>query len=181
MPTDDDPGWGLSWWLLAVLVFPPAVFLFTRGRTDLRSLRKLFLAAAISLIAFLRVTLVLEPDTSARRPAFALVAIGLAVSACGAVVFFPTRLEVDDEKRLAASYSINSFIGLAFAVSGALYGFVAFFLSGERWAYPATLPFAFLGLYLAAPTRARLARIQRQVDAQGSQLSLVRALQTTAP
>ncbi|HEV8621350.1 MAG TPA: hypothetical protein VGR33_00445, partial [Actinomycetota bacterium] len=62
------------------------------------------------------------------------------------------------------------------ANSAALFGFVGVFIGGSFWLYLLGLAFALPGLALIAPTRADIERRQRQIEAQGSSLSLLDAL-----
>lgn len=77
---------------------------------------------------------------------------------------------------LAASYRGVMFIGIGFADSVALFGFAGIFIGGKFWLYFLGLAFALVGLALIAPTRADIERRQRQIEAQGSTLTLLEIL-----
>lgn len=91
------------------------------------------------------------------------------------------RLDVTSPGNLAASYRARTFIGIGSAEVPALAALVGVFVMGAYWIYLVGLAFALAGLSLVGPTRREIAPRQEQIAAQGSPLSLVKALMEAPP
>jgi hypothetical protein len=86
------------------------------------------------------------------------------------------RLDTASLETLAGSYKNQFFLGIAFAESAGLVGFVGVFLTGRLSSYLVGLAFALIGFAMMAPTRRNIERRQQEIMARGSALSLGEAL-----
>jgi hypothetical protein len=85
-------------------------------------------------------------------------------------------LDMSSPVRLADSYRTAFFLGVAFSEMPGLGAFVGAVVTGHLVVYVVGLGFTAAGMALVAPTRADIARRQRDLMAWGSMLSLGRAL-----
>lgn len=193
-----DPGWGpaLRRWLPYGLV-PFGTELVRmrtpRGVDGLTSIR----IAYLSLVTPLLLILVLLPTLSggweggsSRGGLFLLILVVYGISSLAGIVWARRRPLISSSPEphialspepLAAAYRAAFFLQIAFTESPALMGFAFTFLAQAAWPYLLGLAFTAVGLALAAPSRAALARRQAEITAAGLPLSLVEALRTTPP
>lgn len=87
-------------------------------------------------------------------------------------------MSTTDARSLAESYRSNLLLGIALNQAPLLLSFLLCFITDELWPYLLDLPFYLIGMALIAPGRRNLNRRQKQISAQGSALSLGRALST---
>ena len=124
------------------------------------------------------------PTTSSSTPTTTIAAtpwiVALSVLAATCLVaeeiFGRRLLDGNDPERLSLAYRTRFFIQVAFSELIALGAFVATFITGQWWVYWLFLPFASLGLWRAAPTKAHLLREDEQLRAAGCPVSLTGVL-----
>lgn len=149
-----------------------------RGANGVTRLRQVFLFVCLGapgLIAFLLPYLIEDMGYTDLAIAGGLLTYGL-VGVVGARWATNRPLGTTDEGGLAGSYATNFFVGFVLSEAPLLVGFVFCFVRQERWPYYLCLPLYLVGLAIIAPTRGNLERRQRDVHAQGSDLSLGAAL-----
>ncbi len=174
-----DPGWPIDW-----LTLVPGVFLIRSRRAGvdgLVALRQLFAAFSVGVAATSVVVVVLAQGPGPTQPQWTfgvlLLVIGAAsVTACTRA---GPSLDCGDDASLVESFRARFLIGLAFAESAALLGFVAFFLTGQEWMYFAGAAMTAVGFWRLAPTAAHLDQAQAVLRAAGCTRSLVAALRRT--
>ncbi len=163
-PVGEDPGW------LRV----------TNGGLKgdgLTAQRTLFLAFLSSLALLLLPLSAIVPFDGNARPWFpvGLVAWGVACSvATRWIVQRP--LITSDERALAGAYRTRMFLGISFAQSAALMGFVGPLAGGGLWLYLVGLVFSLPLMLWIAPGRRDIAAQEAKITASGSPLDLTRAL-----
>lgn len=152
-----------------------------QGRNGIQVLRRLFVALVLgSLLTAVVLHLVVdEMGTPEVLLGSALTLYGL-IGAGGAHWAARRPLVASDGEALAASFRANFFFGFALNESPLLVAFVFSLIREERWPYFLVLPLYLIGMSLMAPTRANLERRQRDIQSQGSPLSLGAALSVPA-
>jgi hypothetical protein len=175
-----DPGWAEALKSTTPIVGPIRMMRAqaSGGENPLVALRAIYVALLASLPLFLFVLSFIVPwDGSSAQDWFAgLVAI-YGAAAIGLVQWARHRpLSLGSPKQLAASYRALFFIGVGYAQSAALLGFVGVFLTDSLWVYVLGMGFGLLGLALLAPTRADITRRQQQIASLDSTMSLLEAL-----
>ena len=147
----------------------------------LSRLRAVYLRLLIIPFFFLLVLYLITDDGEA-NPGWIPWGVGGIGLACIAGVLWVRhrRLDTSSSQRLAGSYSGSFFIGIGVAQVAILYGFVGVFVAGKFWIYLLGMALGLAALALVGPTRRELARRQEQIAAQGSSLSLVRALKESS-
>jgi len=182
----EDPGWGFS--LNTLLSMVPIVGLYVRARRafpsedGLVALRQLILGLSTAIcffavaigVAHLTMGHRARPHTSVGA---ALFAIGAASALLGARV--STRLNCTDDRHLAHSFQTRLLVRLAFAGTGSLLAFVAFFFTGGAERYALAVVISLAGLMGVAPTRGQLRRDQGRLERRGCSRSLVATLRAT--
>jgi len=182
---DDDPGW--PWRRAPFVVFPLyGQLLQRRSRRDLNRdgllmLRELFMAFVAAILLFGVVLSFMDAGETEPSPGLAvgLLALGVLAGIMGRVVERP--LDCTSDQKLAASYRTRFFIRIAFSETAALFGFVGFFLTAERWVYPIAAAITLVGFARAAPTRAHLQQDQERLSERACFRSLVNAIRATPP
>jgi hypothetical protein len=181
--TREDPGWRpalrAGWWAVV-----PILDLFARRHIErtsanqLIALRAQFFYAVLPLFLFLAILpFAASSSGSGKVDWFTFLVAGCGVLSLVNIRWLRRRpLMTNTTQTLAASYRAVLFIGVGSANSAALFGFVGVFIGGSFWLYLLGLAFALPGLALIAPTRADIERRQREIEAQGSSLSLLDAL-----
>jgi len=183
--TQEDPGWRPSLRGLRYAIPIVGQVMSARARrketNGLIGLRSTFLGLLVSLFLFLFAMSFITPwDYGDERwvPS-AVAAVGVFVLAEMAWVR-RRPLVTGSLEALAGSYRASFFLGVGFAESAALIGFVGVFIGGSLWIYLVGLAFALVGFWMIVPTRQDIERKQREITAAGSPLSLLDAL-TTVP
>jgi F0F1-type ATP synthase membrane subunit c/vacuolar-type H+-ATPase subunit K len=183
--TQEDPGWRPS--LRGLRYAIPIVGQVMRARgwrketNGLVGLRSTFLGLLVSLFLFLlAMSFVSRWDGGVEGwVPWAVAAVG--VIALAQIAWVRRRpLATGSLEALAGSYRASFFLGVGFAESAALFGFVGVFIGGSLWIYLVGLAFAVVGFWMIAPTRVDIERKQREITAAGSPFSLLDAL-TTVP
>jgi hypothetical protein len=186
---DDDPGWGISWRVLVMLV-PGAGIVYRRRRARSATVdglvltRQLFTTFCSAVILYGVVVEALYSSSKPLSQPATGVAVGLLIAGAVAALVEPRierPLDCTDPARLAGSYRTRFFLRIAFSEVAALFGFVGFFLTYERWVYPVGAVIALLGFARAAPTASHLRDDQQTLVASGCSLSLVSALRSPRP
>jgi hypothetical protein len=181
----EDPGWRPI--LKRPLTMVPGLSLFSlrdRSRENaIVGLRSMFVRLAVSLWLFALILLFVVPgdrwwatDTNAW-----FLAVVLGMGLLGNLVLRAgrrRRLDTTSPRKLAASFLARTFINFGLAESIALVGFAGAFVMDALWIYLVGLAFATIGFMSFGPTKRELDRRQRQIEEQGSQLSLLGALGT---
>jgi hypothetical protein len=170
----EDPGW-----LPALKGFGAAFFRRSPGgvKDGVTIARVLFLSLLLSAFLILFVlSFAIERVGDPETPAWLAVASLGLVGAAAAAWTSKRPLDVGSSSTLAASYRTNFFLGFASSEAPLLMSFVVCFVLDERWPYLVALPFFALGMAVIGPTRLNLERRQQQIERQGSDLSIGRAL-----
>jgi hypothetical protein len=181
----DDPGWVPAVRLSLPFLLLPGLglrWMLRRSKIDgLTSLRAIFVRIVSALFILLVPLVFLHPGPSGSSwLVYALSALGLAdFLLVRWIVSRPPK--ATSMETLAGAFRGSFFIGVGLAESAALFGFVCFFIEGKLWLYLLGMAFTLLGLAWIAPTRAAIARGQEKIDAQGSSLSLGKALMQVPP
>ena len=180
MLQDDDPGWPL----VGLIPFVGPVIARRRRRAGnadgLVVMRQVFLAFCLAIALFGYVLAFLDTgDTERPSLAMAVLVVGVASVIGGRFVERP--LDCGNEATLKTSYTNRLFIRVAFSEAAALLGFVAFFITGERWVYYLAALITYGGFARAAPTREHLRRDQEILRERGCYVQLVPALRTPPP
>ena len=81
-----------------------------------------------------------------------------------------------DPRTIASRFRTNMFIGIGFAEAITLCAVIFVFIEGSLWIYAFSLPFTLLGMWLIAPSRANLDRIDEALRSAGSPISIRQAL-----
>ncbi|MBW3662889.1 MAG: hypothetical protein KY469_07295 [Actinobacteria bacterium] len=185
--TTQDPGWrpALSGLLLLFVPFVHLVRMRALRKDDastpsITQLRSVFLSFGASNALFLVVLLFIFPSDEPAQASTGAVAagvVGLGIVALGGV-WWARRLPLDcsGASELARSYSTWMFLGIAFAESAALFGFVGSFLVEALWPYLIGLVLAAIGLASIAPTRGDIERREATLRASGCDRSLAAAI-----
>lgn len=174
----EDPGWvPRPWWRLLTVVFAPAAN--AGGGPPVVRVRTAMIAFVGGLLAILPVVALLFPLTSGQpvEPAvWALLTVGVTATLAGAPWARRRSLSCESPELLADSYSTTVFIGVAFAESAALLGFIASFIADAYWPYLAGAAASALGFAQIAPTSSRIARRDEQLRSGGCRHSLREAM-----
>jgi hypothetical protein len=187
MTNDPDPGWGPSlrtlWWSVIPLV---GFVMRTRARrretNGLILLRRIYLGPFGALILYPVAFSFIGPwDGGDEGWAPWAVAFVGVVSLVGVVWVHRRQLPTTSPEALAASYRGLFFLGIGVAEASALVGMAGVLLRGSFWVCLVGLPFAFVGMWMVAPSRSDIERRQREITATGSPLSLVDALVSAPP
>ena len=182
-PTE-DPGWGRllrPGFRILIPIYGPWEFL--HGTDGLTALRGLFVGFASALFLFLFALSFITPWNGGEAGLVPWLVVLLGVVGLWRVRAARDRpLRIDSLDILAVSYRANFFLGVGAAEAPALVAFVSvFFFAAKLWVYVEGLAFAVVGLGFIAPTHADVKRRQRQLEAQGSSLSLLEALIAAPP
>lgn len=164
----EDPGW---WPVLRdapFAVIPTIVRLAAKRRKwdGLTSLRLHYVSFLVSHVWILLVLAALDfnGEGGISLTISLLLLAGFAVSAyVGLTVIRRQRMQVATSLEAAGQYRSWTFLGIAFASSIALIGFVLVFLGESPMPYYVGLLLAIPAFYLAAPTTANLARRQAEL------------------
>jgi hypothetical protein len=183
MTNDQDPGWRPSlrmlWWsAIPVVGFLKRVRAQRRETNKLILLRSVFLALVLPLVLLFPVALSFVGPWDGGDEGWlpwAVVPIGIA-SLAFAVRIHRRQLPATSPGALAGSYRVLFFLGIGFAEIPALCATAVLLLRGSLWIYFVGLPFALVGMWIAAPSRRDIERRQREISATGSNLSLLAAL-----
>jgi hypothetical protein len=172
-----DPGWKPAFKGVWRLLVPGSARLISTRASALITTRTFAAGSALQWILFGVILALLDHDLHPTSAAAAVAVFG-AVDLFLTAAFRPRRLSADDHRKLRAAFVRSFFLGFTFANVSVLFGFVGFFIAsrGRLTTYLAGLPFGIAGMMIIAPTRARLERLQRQLRAAGSSLSIVEVL-----
>jgi hypothetical protein len=176
---DDDPGWRPAlrpWWHLVVPWIP---FRFLKPeRSDLIGLRHVFVHTTIALVELcVAIQLVVDGERRAIPPLVWIVgALAISWAVGGIARTLRRQLATGTDEALAARFRAASMITLGLAASPALWGIAGSYLVGRpelSWigAFVSVLLLAWV-----APRRSRLDRVDEELRASGSMLSIRRAL-----
>lgn len=184
-----DPGWRGAW--RGVLLVPFLLLPFTRfrrlprGEAVLPQLRKRFVAYLAQIPIFGVVVFLVAPSPSrgyepAIPPfAFALGTAGVAALCLTTMMRMSARTSwggADATPRtLAMKYQSRFFLGMAFAGSVMLMGFLAVFLSYERWLFVLGAGLSLPVYAFAAPTASNVRKAHEDSDT-GRDASLLEGL-----
>lgn len=192
MAVDDDPGWKLDIRTVVTAALPGFQALQQHrarsGKADvLLAIRRVFVSVCVALV-LISVTLLVFVDPGGQPPGgndldVAPVVVGLTVLGAAAQVVprvIRRPFDCSSDAALAVRYRTTFFLGLAFAETPALLGFVGSFLTRTTWMYLVGLPWTIVGLVTIAPTRGRIQRDQDELRLSGCGRSLIAALRGPA-
>lgn len=183
MTGDDDPGWLPAlrpWWHFLVPFVP---IWFRRGPLDLIGLRHLFVHSGVAVVELcigVQWTLHDEPEPI---PSIVWIAVPvLAVWQVAGMLWSDRRsLPASSAVELAGAFRARSFIQLGLALAPALWGIAgAQILDRTELSWIGTLGGVVLLAWIA-PRTSRLDRVDEDLRAAGSTLSIRSALRHTAP
>lgn len=169
----EDPGWPRAREVVRLLL-PLGHLTLTRsdggGRSPVAHLRLIVLSFVVSLVLLVLVTALALPaevtGTDDPLPRV-LLAVGAAAAIVGGSYARRRQLACGPPAQLAAQYRTSFLIGAAAAQSAGLFGFVAAFTVGSLWPYPVGVVLSAVGFALVAPTQARIATVDRDLQARG--------------
>ena len=180
--TDDDPGWKPVIKLLPTLIIPfLGMRTMTMQNSGLQATRLLWLVFVNAIVVIW-------------IPVIALAATGgapvsiptgvLVVAAIGGVLMLvaPRFVPAPDGSspvELARSFQRGTLVRIGFAQGAAVAGFVLFLLTGSWIVYGTGFLIAAWGMWRAAPRTVLLDAVQAEITAAGSDLHLIRVLNTT--
>jgi hypothetical protein len=191
-PDYEDPGWGRAlmdakWWVFAVVGLARARR--TKPRVaQLIELRASSVGIAAADVVFLLSLVSLAPLPEGWHGSFALIHRAVApYVGIAAIAIFDAAVGFSVRKRMIGAMTaggdlmkiyrggILTEIGLAESI--ALWGFVFVFISGSLGPYLVALPLTLIALFLVAPSKRNIMRLQRRLaDAAGKPIELGRAL-----
>ena len=179
---DDDPGWGPVLKQLPTLVVP---FLGMRTMTTqtsgLQATRLLWLVFVNAILVIWIPVIAL----AATGGAPVSIPVGVAVTAvAGAVLLalaprFVPEPDGSSPTELARTFQRATLVRIGFAQAAAIVGFICFLMTGSWIVYGTGFLIAAWGMWQAAPRTAVLDQVQAHIDSAGSELRLVRVLNTT--
>ena len=179
-----DPGWRN---VLGVALIRATVIglVWKRARlshlpTILETIRSIFLGIAVSIWLILFVLSFVSPfDVPDSLLWWVLPVVGLGVVVGWVMRSVEGRLvRARNEQQLVSAYRSFFFVQLGLAEAVALVGFVLSFLAGSAWVYLVGAAMSSIDLWLMAPSRRNIVRIQERLNAAGVPVSLGAALTT---
>ena len=179
---DDDPGWGPVLKQLPTLVVP---FLGMRTMTTQTSGLQ---AARLLWLVFVNAILVIWIPVialAATGGAPVSIPVGVAVTAvAGAVLLalaprFVPEPDGSSPTELARTFQRATLVRIGFAQAAAIVGFICFLMTGSWIVYGTGFLIAAWGMWQAAPRTVVLDQVQAHIESAGSELRLVRVLNTT--
>ncbi len=176
----EDPGWAPVIRKLPLLLVPVVgMFRLTKETNGLLAMRILWVVFvnAIVLIGVVVVILGDEFEGGVDSSVALAATAGVGVLAQLLGPRFVSEPDVSSAQAFVPSLQRWFFSRVAFAEVAALFGFVMFVLSTSRLVYLVGAVISLAGMIDAAPTRGRLAALQRRADAEGSRIDVSAALQ----
>ncbi len=176
----EDPGWGPVIRKLPLLMVPVVGMLRlareTNGLVAMRILWVVFVNAIV-LIGIVVVVLGDELEGGVDSSVALVATAGVGVLAQLLGPRFVSEPDVSSAEVFVASLQRWFFSRVAFAEVAALFGFVMFVLSTSGLVYLVGAAISLAGMIDAAPTRRRLAALQRRADAEGGAIDVLAVLQ----
>jgi len=142
-------------------------------------LRRLYLKLLLTLPEFGIAFAFIEPwkrDRSAVPWIVAVVAIGIVCIGSLAVRSHRPLPNAESPNKLAGAYRAELFIGIGLAEAPALFGMAIGLYAGQLKTVFVGMSFALVGFWIICPDKRDVARRQAEIDASGSQLSLIGTL-----
>jgi hypothetical protein len=178
-----DPGWSPAVKTSLTVILMPwratRLSHLVASQAPVLTQRTLFVAFLAALGLLLVVLVVLFPpgtgDPGAAPDALGMLALGL-VGLLGAAWVRQRRLTCGESDAVTGQWRTLSFLGIAFAETPALLGFIATFLAEALWPYLVGLAFSSVAFTLIAPTRSEIARQDERLARTGCPTSLRAAL-----
>lgn len=179
---DTDPGWRPVLKVLPTLMIPFfGMRTMTMQDSGLQATRLLWLVFVNAIVLLWVPVLALGATDGA--PVSVGVGVGVTVAVgVGLLVAslrFAPSIDGSSETELARSFQRLTLIRIAFAEAAAIVGFICFLLTGSWVVYGTGFVIALVGMWLAAPRRPVLASLQDDLHTSGSELHLIRVLNTT--
>ena len=176
----EDPGWTIGWGSLLFAVIPQVALKRAATGDMLLGLRRAWLGMALGLLVAVGVmTAIGDIHDGKDQLALSLAVIGGdGVMSIVLSRLFARRLDGASARALATSYLRRAALRIAFANSAGLMGVVMSITFGPQWVLYCGLPFAAVGLALAAPTRGAVRRDQDRLSLAGCDVALVAALRS---
>ena len=175
----EDPGWKLDARVLLAMV--PQVGLMQARRDDiLLGVRRAFVGVVLLVLAAIGVAVVLGDVHKGKDQLGLALAIVVGDGVMSLVIgrFIAPKLATTSAASLANSYFVRFSLRLALAMSPVLVAFALGVAVGPWWVVFCGLPFAVVGLALAAPTRSAVRRDEDRLSLQGCEIPLVAALRS---
>ncbi len=176
----EDPGWSIGWSSLPTMLIPQIALQRARRGDMLVGARR----AWLGMLAILLIAVGIIASLGDVHEGKDQLAVSLAVI-CGDGVFSLVvgrwvggRLDGSTPQALGATYFRRFSVRVAFANSAGLMGVVMSIAFGPSWVVFCGVPFAAIGLVMAAPTRGAIRRDQDRLSLQGCDVSLVAALRS---
>jgi hypothetical protein len=161
-------------------VFAPRV---VRRRDTLTVLRAVFVWWVVAPFLFLFGLVQINPERSGQAPVWMTILFAVySIYGLASFVWARKRPLVPDTPELAAAlYRAKFFLRLGLALAPSGMGFALMFLAGRLLFSLAGVAISLLALALSAPTQGDIERHQRQINAEGSSVSLLQALLSPSP
>jgi hypothetical protein len=176
----EDPGWKPTLRRYALHLVAPWTQFRRRNLDGLTQLRHVWLALTSSLFLFLFVLYSIRDDPRSGSAWFPIAIVGLGVASLARVIALQgRRLDGSSAAEARKTYLAGFFKSFAAAELPAFLGIVGFFVTKRLWVYLIAMPFTLIGMFLIAPGRGNLARVQQTLRESGSSVSLVDALMST--
>ena len=179
---EEDPGWKPVIRLLPTLVIPfLGMRTMTMQNSGLQATRLLWLVFvnAIVVIWIPVVALAATGGAPVSIPTGVVVTAVIGVTLLITAPRFVPDPDGSSAVELARSFQRSILVRIGFAQAAAAAGFVCFLLTGSWIVYGTGFVIASWGMWLAAPRAPRLDVIQAEIAAAGSDLDLIRVLNTT--
>lgn len=181
-----DPGWGPALSKPHLYLFIPMLPVFlmgswTRRGDGVTAIRVIFISMLASIAMILAITAFIAPDIEGEgEPALWAGIVAASGLFDVAMIMWARRRFLNSDmtsmNQAGASYFTTFFLSYALALSPALVGFVSVFITGDLWPMLVGYGFTIAGSLLFAPTRTRIADLERALQQRGLQGSFVSAI-----
>jgi hypothetical protein len=182
LTADDDPGWKPILKLLPTLVVPfLGMRTMTMQNSGLQATRLLWLVFVNAIVVIWIPVIAL----AATGGAPVTIPTGVAITAVVGVALilvssrFVPEPDGSSPTELARSFQRATLVRIGFAQAAAIVGFLCFLATGSWIVYGTGFVIAAYGMWRAAPRRTMLDSIQADIADAGSDLHLIRVLNTT--
>ena len=172
-----DPGWEEARTGAWKLLTPGGARTISHRKSVLIATRTYAAGAALQFLGLGAFLALLSHDLRATQGMLAVAALG-SFDLFLIALFRSRKLPLEDPKALSAVFAQTFMIGFAFAEAAVLFGFIGLFIArrGQLLIYLTGAAFGLAGVGMIAPTRGRLARLQKRLEARGSSLSILEVL-----
>jgi hypothetical protein len=174
----EDPGWKPAIKGVWRMLVPGGAAMISKRVSALTTTRTFAVGAFLGWMAVAGFLALLDQDLTPTTAAEGVAVFG-AIEVILIAVLRRRSLAVDSAKRLRQSFAQTFFLGYVLANAAMIFAFFTFFRAtrGQLLTYLIGIPFAAFGLWLIAPTKARLAGQQVRLEAAGSELVVLEVLE----